>query len=165
MVRRHVQAETYKSRDEKATMKVVHCLMLMCLIIISMPIGCQSLSATPAPTHQHHGSNNDAIQCEVIGSSGRIGSQFMRLLGSQALAVPRGVCPGSTTTSSTTSGNGSSFILVCTPTSAWNSIYQQTLPERRCDLVFCGGVQRVCQHFCPPQWGSSLASQKPARLN
>jgi glycine/D-amino acid oxidase-like deaminating enzyme len=67
---------------------------------------------------------------EVVGGSGRMGSQFMRLLGN-AVALPRGVCPGSL-------GKGDTPIYVCTPASSWVAVYCQTLPSRRSDLVFVG---------------------------
>jgi hypothetical protein len=69
---------------------------------------------------------------EVVGGSGRMGSQFMRLL-EDAIAIPRGASPGSV--SSLSSGTP---IFVCTPASSWSEIYTATLSHRRSDLVFVG---------------------------
>ena len=87
---------------------------------------------------------------EVIGGNGRIGSQFMRLLRRDIssrqpppIAVPRGVCPGSisSSTTATTPISCSNYnpIFVCTPSNTWSTIYDTTTPSSRCsDLVFIG---------------------------
>lgn len=73
-----------------------------------------------------------SLKVEVVGGNGRIGSQFMRLLGeSTSCAVPRGAAPGSL------SRNGPIF--VCTPAAAWPNIIQLARNHhRQPDLVFVG---------------------------
>ena len=99
--------------------------------------------------NNHRGASSPPPQLtEVIGGSGRIGSQFMRLIAQdqeqdrdwedapRIMALPRGVCPGSLSSASA----AGQPIFVCTPAGArWASIYEATLPpQRRSDLVFCG---------------------------
>ena len=78
--------------------------------------------------------------CEVVGAFGRVGS-FWLCHGadapatsngiSSAAAVPRGLSPGCWTTAGCP-------IYVATPSAAWPQIWNQTLKERRQDLVFVG---------------------------
>jgi glycine/D-amino acid oxidase-like deaminating enzyme len=76
--------------------------------------------------------------CEVVGAFGRIGS-FWLCHGaeteggflSSAAAAPRGVSPGCLTTSGRP-------IYVATPSDAWPQIWNQTVEDRRHDLVFVG---------------------------
>lgn len=67
---------------------------------------------------------------EVVGAFGRIGS-FWLCHDDHTIAVPRDVSPGCLSVSG-------SPIFVATPSGAWSQIYNQTLPERRKDLVLCG---------------------------
>ena len=81
--------------------------------------------------------NNDNPICyyrynaEVVGASGRMGSFWLVTPHHKAIAVPRGVSPGSFTSLG-------SPIYVATPGAAWEQVYQQTPKERRNDLVFVG---------------------------
>ena len=73
---------------------------------------------------------------EVAGAAGRMGSFFLCCppIDNQTaipVAVPRGVSPGCL------SPPGSP-IYVATPSNAWSEVHQQTLPERRVDLVLLG---------------------------
>lgn len=74
--------------------------------------------------------------CEVVGAFGRVGS-FWLCHGAggdpsaAAAAVPRGVAPGCLTSSGCP-------IYVATPSAAWPQIWNQTLEDRREDLVFVG---------------------------
>jgi glycine/D-amino acid oxidase-like deaminating enzyme len=94
----------------------------------------------PHPVQQQYASH---YLTEVIGGNGRIGSQFMYLC-DHPIVVPYGVCPGSlsssTTTTMTTTKDGiiTKPIYVCTPASAWSHIYETTILSRRSDLVFVG---------------------------
>ena len=84
---------------------------------------------------------------EVVGANGRIGNYLLRKL-PYAMAVPRGVAPGSLSSSDTvpTSKPTSTserqqhqpLIWAATPSSAWHEIYEATLPEQRSELIFCG---------------------------
>ncbi|KAL3942152.1 MAG: hypothetical protein SGBAC_003614 [Bacillariaceae sp.] len=72
---------------------------------------------------------------EVVGAFGRMGSFWLcnhpRSSTSYAAAVPRGLSPGCLTCKGCP-------ILVNTPSTSWESIYEHTIPSRRQDLVFIG---------------------------
>lgn len=67
---------------------------------------------------------------EVVGAEGRVGS-FWLCFGDAAASVPRGMSPGCWTTVGCP-------IYVATPSAAWPQIWNQTLEQRRQDLVFVG---------------------------
>ena len=78
--------------------------------------------------------NTAGVTAEVVGAAGRIGSMFLLSLSSNttiARAVPKGVAPGCLSPPHTP-------IYVATPAKAWPQIMEDTLPERREDLVWIG---------------------------
>ena len=81
---------------------------------------------------------NAGVSAEVVGAAGRIGAMFLRscsntmtTTGIIARAVPKGVAPGCLSPPDTP-------IFVATPAQAWPLIWQDTVPERREDLVWIG---------------------------
>ncbi|GAX09546.1 hypothetical protein FisN_16Lh240 [Fistulifera solaris] len=103
--------------------------------------------------------SNAYKKAEIIGASGRIGSQFLRLE-EESQAIPRGLCPGSC------SAEGSP-IYIATPSNCWNELYQLTPPHRRSDLVFVGNglppkiddVDNLT--LVVPHYGISRPGEKP----
>ena len=73
-----------------------------------------------------------ALSIQVIGGAGRMGSQWMRLLGEEAVAVPRGAAAASSENNNTIA-----VVVVCTSAAAWPSLRRQ---YSGCwlDLIFVG---------------------------
>ena len=95
---------------------------------------------------------------EVVGAAGRMGSLWLRE--TSALAVPRGVCPGSL------SDHGEPVYLAV-PSSEWRQLYRLTDASRRDDLVYIGNglvkdYQRnstvVVPHFGVLRVGANLTT-------
>ena len=83
------------------------------------------------------------IDAEVVGASGRIGSQLLRLLRDRVRAVPKGLCPGSWTNTNENDNDDDQHgkpIFVATPAATWKEIHHVTLPHRRRDLVWVGNA-------------------------
>lgn len=80
--------------------------------------------------------DDNKVDAEIVGANGRIGSLFSRRTNAKdgnnnMRAVPRGVCPGCLSLPGTP-------IIVATPAKAWPQIVEDTIPERRSDLVWIG---------------------------
>ena len=77
-------------------------------------------------------SHRDGVRAEVVGGSGRIGSQFLRLLQNQGVrAIPRGLSPGCWS-------SVGDPIYVTIPSVGWPLIFHVTMRERRSDLIWIG---------------------------
>jgi glycine/D-amino acid oxidase-like deaminating enzyme len=92
----------------------------------------------------HHRNQEPFVEAEVVGGAGRIGSLF---LSPQARAVPKGIAPGCLST------HGAP-IYVTTPAKVWPTILEDTVPDRREDLVWIGnGLPPAVGSVVVPHFG------------
>lgn len=96
---------------------------------------------------------------EVVGASGRMGSQWLRQNGS--VAVPRGVSPGCLSPPGIP-------IYIATPSSSWEDVYRETMEERREDLVWVGNGLPLDEFrnstVVVPHYGILSVGAKPTTL-
>mmetsp|Transcript_19860 Transcript_19860/g.28116 ORF Transcript_19860/g.28116 Transcript_19860/m.28116 type:complete len:817 (+) Transcript_19860:54-2504(+) len=120
-------------------------------------------------------SSND-ITGEVVAASGRMGSFWLAAEAStrkssssssspNVVPVPRGVAPGSLSSSNNRKKKVGIPIYVNTPSTSWDDVYEQTLPSRREDLIWIGnGLLSSKQKLSTvviPHYGMLKAYDKP----